>query len=110
MLNLSLRFLAFPPKPLITGGYKKAKGFHETLKAARAASLRARKLEEDRGMFLSAQKQFKMELKRNTGIGWYRSKQICKFLEMHERGPGPQIDSAIREKITRLADILKQGK
>jgi ribosomal protein S13 len=77
---------------------------------ARVASVRARRLEEERGLLLDAKKQFRMELKRNQGIGWYRSLQICKHLEMHERGKGPVITEATRDKITQIANMVKLGK
>ena len=77
---------------------------------SRIASVRARRLEEERGLLLDTKKQFRMELKRNQGIGWYRSLQICKHLEMHERGPGPEITEATRDKITKIANVVKLGK
>ena len=47
------------------------------LKAARASArksqVRARKLEEAKGILLDVKKQFRMEVKRNTNFGWYRS-------------------------------------
>jgi len=61
-------------------------------------------------MLLDPKKQLRMELKRNTGIGWYRSLQIIKHLEMHERGLGPPIDQHMRERITEIARIVRMGK
>jgi ribosomal protein S13 len=61
-------------------------------------------------MLLDAKKQFRMELKRNQGIGWYRSLQICKHLEMHIRGKGPEITEPMRDKITKIAQLVKAGK
>ena len=61
-------------------------------------------------MILDVKRQFRMELKRNTGIGWHRSLQVCKHIEMHKRGPGPPIDQVMRERITKISDIVKLGK
>ena len=94
----------------MTYGNKKSSHYRETKIMSRIASVRARRLEEERGLLLDTKKQFRMELKRNQGIGWYRSIQICKHLEMHERGPGPEITEASRERITKIANMVKQGK
>jgi ribosomal protein S13 len=94
----------------MTYGSKKSSHYRHTRIMARVASVRARRLEEERGLLLDAKKQFRMELKRNQGIGWYRSLQICKHLEMHERGKGPVITEATRDKITQIANMVKLGK
>ena len=94
----------------MTYGSKKSSHYKQTKVMSRIASVRARRLEEERGLLLDAKKQLRMELKRNQGIGWYRSLQICKHLEMHERGKGPEINEASRDKITKIANIVKLGK
>ena len=109
-LNQLRCFSCFAPKPTITYGNKKSSHYRQTKIMSRIASVRARRLEEERGLLLDTKKQFRMELKRNQGIGWYRSLQICKHLEMHERGPGPEITEATREKITKIANMVKLGK
>ena len=60
-------------------------------------------------MILDPKKSLRMELKRNSGIGWHRSLQIIKHLEMHERGKGPPIDQAMRERITNIARVVRHG-
>ena len=49
------------------------------LKAARASArksqVRARKLEEAKGILLDVKKQFRMEVKRNTHFGWFESNE-----------------------------------
>jgi hypothetical protein len=77
---------------------------------ARLSAVKARRLEEERGILLDPKKQLRMEVKRNSGIGWYRSLQVCKHLEMHERGPGPAIDQKVREKISGIIDLVRRGK
>ena len=110
-MSLSSRgFSCFAPKPTLTYGSKKSSHYRQTKVMARIASVKARRLEEERGLLLDAKKQFRMELKRNQGIGWYRSLQICKHLEMHERGPGPEITEASRDRITKIANLVKLGK
>lgn len=94
----------------MTYGSKKSSHYRQTRIMQRVASVKARRLEEERGLLLDAKKQLRMELKRNQGIGWYRSLQICKHLEMHERGMGPQINESTRDKITKIAQIVKLGK
>ena len=94
----------------MTYGSKKSSHYRQTKVMARVASVRARRLEEERGLLLDTKKQFRMELKRNQGIGWYRSLQICKHLEMHERGKGPEITEASRDKITKIANLVKMGR
>lgn len=107
---LTRSFSVFAPKPAMTYGSKKSSHYKQTKVMSRIASVRARRLEEERGLLLDAKKQLRMELKRNQGIGWYRSLQICKHLEMHERGKGPEINEASRDKITKIANIVKLGK
>ena len=75
---------------------------------SRLSAVKARRLEEERGVLLDTKKQLRMELKRNSGVGWYRSLQVCKHLEMHERGKGPPIDQNMRAKITKLIDLVKR--
>jgi hypothetical protein len=103
-------FSCFAPKPTLTYGSKKSSHYKQTKIMTRIASVRARRLEEERGLLLDTKKQLRMELKRNQGIGWYRSLQICKHLEMHERGKGPEINEATRDKITKIANLVKLGK
>lgn len=110
-ISFSVRhFSCFAPRPTLTYGSKKSSHYKQTKIMSRVASVRARRLEEERGLLLDAKKQFRMELKRNQGIGWYRSLQICKHLEMHERGKGPEINEASRDKITKIANLVKLGK
>merc|ERR1711924_364710 len=82
----------FRPKPTLSYGLRTSKAHREANRARVKAAVKARKLEEEKGMILDVKRQFRMELKRNTGIGWHRSLQVCKHIEMHKRGPGPPID------------------
>eukprot|EP00929_Paragymnodinium_shiwhaense_P107726 TRINITY_DN7409_c0_g1_i1.p1 TRINITY_DN7409_c0_g1~~TRINITY_DN7409_c0_g1_i1.p1 ORF type:complete len:191 (-),score=42.50 TRINITY_DN7409_c0_g1_i1:119-691(-) len=100
----------FAPFPQTPYGIKKSGAFRDAKKAARKTAERARRSLEEKGMILDPKRQLRMELKRNTGIGWYRSMQIIKHLEMHERGKGPPIDEAMREKITAIARVVRMGK
>mmetsp|Transcript_36425 Transcript_36425/g.77471 ORF Transcript_36425/g.77471 Transcript_36425/m.77471 type:complete len:198 (+) Transcript_36425:159-752(+) len=99
----------FAPYPLVPYGVKRSDAYRTAKKAARKAAERARRAVEEKGMILDPKKQLRMELKRNTGIGWTRSLTIIKHLEMHERGKGPPIDQAVREKITRIARVVRMG-
>merc|ERR1712113_548547 len=97
----------FAPHPIVPYGVKRSVAYKESKKAARRAAERARRAAEEKGMLLMPRKQLRMELKRNSGIGWYRSLQIIKHLEMHERGTGPPIDQAVRDRITRIARVVR---
>lgn len=88
----------------ISPAYKEAKA------STRKSAVRARKLEEEKGLLLDPRKCLQMELKRNSGVGWYRSMQVIKHLEMHKRGKGPPIDARMRDKITQIVTVLKKGK
>jgi len=88
----------------ISPAYKAAKA------SARKSAVKARKLEEEKGLLLNPRKCLMMELKRNSGIGWYRSQQVIKHLEMHKNGKGPPIDTRSRDKITMICNDLKKGK
>mmetsp|Transcript_43246 Transcript_43246/g.99689 ORF Transcript_43246/g.99689 Transcript_43246/m.99689 type:complete len:173 (+) Transcript_43246:61-579(+) len=100
---------SFAPYPMVPYGVKRSAAFKATKKAARKAAERARRAAEEKAMILDVRKVLRMELKRNTGIGWGRSLQIIKHLEMHENGKGPPIDQAMREKITKIAQMVKLG-
>mmetsp|Transcript_81591 Transcript_81591/g.174855 ORF Transcript_81591/g.174855 Transcript_81591/m.174855 type:complete len:162 (+) Transcript_81591:61-546(+) len=100
----------FAPYPLVPYGVKRSASYRESKKAARRSAERARRAQEEKGMLLDPKKQLLIELKRNSGIGWYRSMQIVKHLEMHERGKGPPIDQAMRDRITEIARVVRMGK
>jgi len=100
----------FAPYPITPYGVKRSTAYKESKKAARKAAEKSRRALEEKGLILDPKKQLRIELKRNTGIGWYRSHQIIKHLEMHERGKGPPIDQATRERITQIARIVRLGK
>merc|ERR1719150_1200894 len=93
----------FAPFPMVPFGVKRSVAYRDSKRQARKAAERARRAQEEKGMILDPKKNLRMELKRNTGIGWYRSLQIIKHLEMHERGIGPPIDQPMRERITQIA-------
>merc|ERR1711934_985420 len=95
----------FSPKPIVSYGVKRSKAYKDAKVAARKSAVRARRLEEEKGMLLDPRKCLQMELKRNSGIGWYRSFQIIKHLEMHKNGKGPLIDTRMRDKITQIANV-----
>lgn len=100
----------FAPKPPLVFGSKKSKAARETRRIERIAAVRERKTLETRGLLLDTKKELRMELKRNSRIGWYRSLQVCKHIEMHARGRGPPIDDSMRAFITTAAEIVKSGK
>eukprot|EP00440_Ansanella_granifera_P017204 gb/GFBE01018684.1/.p1 GENE.gb/GFBE01018684.1/~~gb/GFBE01018684.1/.p1 ORF type:complete len:191 (+),score=14.90 gb/GFBE01018684.1/:1-573(+) len=100
----------FAPYPMVPYGVKRSAAYKESKKAARKAAERSRRAAEEKGMLLDPKKQLRMELKRNSGIGWYRAGQIIKHLEMHERGKGPPIDQAMRDRITDIAKVVRMGK
>merc|ERR1719433_2248609 len=100
----------FAPYPLVPYGVKRSTAYRDAKKSARKTAERARRASEEKGMLLDPKKQLRMELKRNSGIGWYRSMQIIKHLEMHEHGKGPPIDQAMRERITQIARMVRMGK
>mmetsp|Transcript_16192 Transcript_16192/g.35481 ORF Transcript_16192/g.35481 Transcript_16192/m.35481 type:complete len:174 (-) Transcript_16192:70-591(-) len=100
----------FAPYPMVPYGVKKSATYKESKKSARKSAERARRAMEEKGMLLDPKKQLRMELKRNSGIGWYRSLQIIKHLEMHERGKGPPINQAMREHITQIAQTVRMGR
>lgn len=100
----------FAPYPMVPYGVKRSAAYCESKVAARKAAERARRAQEEKGMILDPKKSLRMELKRNSGIGWYRSHQIIKHLEMHERGKGPPIDQAMRDRITNIARVVRMGK
>merc|ERR1719433_2011257 len=74
----------FAPYPLVPYGVKRSTAYRDAKKSARKAAERARRAAEEKGMLLDPKKCLRMELKRNSGIGWYRAMQIVKHLEMHE--------------------------
>ena len=100
----------FKPKPIVPYGVKAGRQYHIGRVMTRKAAVKARKIEAERGILLDPKKEFRMELKRNEGIGWYRSLQVCKHLEMHERSKGPPVDQALREKTAELFTLVKSFK
>ena len=70
-------------------------------------NVRKRKMEEEKGSLLDSKRELRMELKRNSGIGWYRSLQIRKHLDMYERGRNSQLDSDARIKIQDLIELVE---
>eukprot|EP00439_Symbiodinium_sp_Y106_P039421 s3090_g4.t2 len=101
---------SFAPYPMVPYGVKRSSAYRESKKAARKAAERARRAQEEKGMILDPKKQLRMEIKRNSGIGWYRAAQIIKHLEMHERGKGPPMDQAMRDRITDIARVVRMGR
>ena len=109
--NLSSRFItSFKPKAIVPYGVKRGKQYQIGRIMTRVSAVKGRRLEEERGILLDTKKQFRMEIKRNSGIGWARSLQVCKHLEMHVRGPGPAIDQQMREKITQIVNLVRREK
>lgn len=94
----------FKPKAIVPYGVKRGKQYQIGRIMSRLAAVKGRRLEEERGILLDTKKQLRMEIKRNSEIGWKRSLDVCKHLEMHERGPGPAVNQEVRR---RIADILK---
>ncbi|EKX72219.1 conserved hypothetical protein [Theileria equi strain WA] len=86
-----------------------SKNYKSTRLQQRLALESARKQKEMKGMILDSRKTLFMSLRDNTGINWYRAKQILKHLEVHQRHPNVT-SQAMREKITEIANLVKQGK
>jgi len=107
---VALRHFASAPRVEVPYGVRISAAYKESKSAARKSAVKARKLEEEKGMLLDPRKCLQMELKRNTGISWYRSFQVIKHLEMHKRGKGPPIDARMRDKITQISNVVKAGK
>merc|ERR1740117_2716684 len=99
----------FAPYPRVASSVKRSTAYVQGKKAARRAAERSRRAAEEKGMLLDPKKCLRMELKRNSGIGWYRSLQVVKHLEMHERGKGPPIDQETREQITKISRMVRMG-
>merc|ERR1712187_206367 len=97
----------FAPFPRTSNAVKRSTAYVKSKQQARMAAERSRRAAEEKGMLLDPKKCLRMELKRNSGIGWYRSLQIIKHLEMHERGKGPPIDQETRERITQIARVVR---
>lgn len=72
----------------------------------RAAEERSAQIKQ--GILLDGRKQFRFALMRNYGIGWGRSLQILKHLEMHEHAPPPPITPSFKEKVLHVAKLVKQ--
>jgi len=109
-VQFGLRHFASKPRVEVPYGVKISAAYKDSKASARKGAVRARKLEEEKGMLLDPRKCLQMELKRNSGIGWTRSFQIIKHLEMHKRGKGPPIDARMRDKITQISNVVKAGK
>ncbi|EER15243.1 conserved hypothetical protein [Perkinsus marinus ATCC 50983] len=99
----------FKVKPIRVFGTRK-KASRQARIEARRAGVAQRRLEEQQGMLLDVKKQFRMEVKRNSGLGWYRSLQLVKHVEMHRAGPGPHIDQNMRERLTLAYRQIIKGK
>lgn len=95
--------------PMVPYGVKRSKNYKSTRLQQRLALESARKQKEMKGMILDSRKTLFMSLRDNTGINWYRAKQILKHLEVHQRHPNVT-SQAMREKITEIANLVKQGK
>jgi len=109
--NLSqVRYAGTSARPLVPFGVRNSPSYKDAKVSARKSAVKARRLEEEKGLLLDPRKVLMMELKRNTGIGWYRSLQVIKHLEMHKNGKGPPIDTRMRDKISRIVNDLKKGK
>ncbi|CEL95421.1 unnamed protein product [Vitrella brassicaformis CCMP3155] len=96
-------------KEKIPYGIKRSRAYRDARKAERRAKWHAIKQEEQRNFVISGRKSLYMSLMRNTGLGWYRAKQVLKHLEMHERGsvePTPHV----RDKIKNIATFVKLGR
>ncbi len=100
----------FKAKPIVPYGVKRGKQYQIGRIMQRLSAVKGRRLEEERGILLDTKKQLRMEIKRNSDIGWARSLQVCKNLEMHQRGPGPAVDQHMREKITNIVNLVRKNK
>lgn len=103
-LNAPRRYVQVVPY-----GVKISRSYRESKKQQRLEMESARKQREMKGMILDSRKTLLMSLRDNTGINWYRSKQILKHLEMHWRHPSGATQQ-LRERITNIAEKVKAGR
>ena len=97
----------FEPYPIKPYRVRTNTKLREARKAVKRAAVKARKAEEQGGVLCNPLKTFRFEIKRNTGIGWTRSLQVCKHLEMHQQGKGPLVDSEFRTKLKKIVKAVK---
>ncbi|EDO05308.1 hypothetical protein BBOV_I002260 [Babesia bovis T2Bo] len=95
--------------PLVPYGVKISRSYRQSKLQQRLAMEASRKQREMKGMLLDTRKTLMMSLRDNTGINWYRATQILKHLEVHARQPSGA-SPALREKITKIAEIVKAGR
>ncbi|GFE55781.1 hypothetical protein BaOVIS_031850 [Babesia ovis] len=94
---------------MVPYGVKISRSYRESKLQQRLAMEAARKQREIKGMLLDTKKTMMMSLRDNSGINWYRAKQILKHLEVHWRQPSGA-SQGLREKITKIAQQVKQGR
>eukprot|EP00920_Eleutheroschizon_duboscqi_P015537 GHVT01035991.1.p2 GENE.GHVT01035991.1~~GHVT01035991.1.p2 ORF type:complete len:117 (-),score=7.64 GHVT01035991.1:397-747(-) len=97
-------------KERLSFGVKHSKSFRSAKSAQRAARWagRRRRLEQD-GVICGGRKNLMMNLMQNPGIGWYRTMQVLKHLEMHWRAKPiitPKFISAVKDAVA----TVKKGK
>ena len=68
---------SFQPIKPVPYGVRTSDGYRATRQSLRRGAIRAKKLEEQLGILLDPKKCLRMELKRNSGIGWTRSLTVC---------------------------------
>ncbi|KAF4683124.1 hypothetical protein FOZ60_009570 [Perkinsus olseni] len=77
---------------------------------ARRAGVAQRRLEEQQGMLLDVKKQFRMEVKRNSGLGWYRSLQyIFHNISNTLPPPPPSISQGLQQPPVAADPTSAQG-
>lgn len=76
--------------------------------ATRAKAAAERALQRKQQILLDGKTQFRFALKRNYGIGWGRSLQILKHLEMHEYAPPPEITPFFKEKVLQIVKLVRK--
>ncbi|KAF8820260.1 hypothetical protein IE077_003353 [Cardiosporidium cionae] len=105
---ISTRLLALKFKQPIPYGIKQSSSYKSAKRAEKRAKTSAFKLREKSGLILDGKNNMLMNLRQNTGINWYRAKQILKHLEMHIHA-NPVVTPQLRQKIVDAAEIVKRG-
>lgn len=75
--------------------------------ATKVKAAEERAAQRKQGILLEGKSAFRFALMRNYGIGWGRSMQILKHLEMHEYAPPPEITPAFKEKVMKIVGLVK---
>ncbi|KAF8820112.1 hypothetical protein IE077_000562 [Cardiosporidium cionae] len=106
---ISNRLFGMKFKQPIAYGIKQSSSYKAAKRAEKRAKVSAFKLREKSGLILDGKNNLLMNLRQNTGINWFRAKQILKHLEMHIHA-NPVVTPHLRQKIVDAAEIVKLGR